>query len=134
MRLGEVVLIVALFAAPLYFLLKAWGRYAALDRASGGDLFQMQIGLALVSLAAFLWVAVLALMFLEDYSAGARSVAQGVSPGKLALFNLLLCAAALTCALRGFRSAQETIPLRRSMGISSGCLMLGWFFLAINPH
>src|SRR6478609_2320886 len=88
------------------------------------DLFQMRIGLPMITVSTGMWFAALAIMFLSEHSARARSLANDLSPGILGLINLLLCAIGLSCSARGLRSVRETGPLRRAIGASSGCLML----------
>jgi hypothetical protein len=139
MKLAELILFAALFAVPLLLLLRAWRRYVALDGSLGSgslprDIFQMRAGIALTSLTTFLWVTVIAVMVAADYSAGARSIAQNLSPGKVGLVNAGLCVGALLCSVVGLRRAHETVRLRGAIGVSCGCLMLMWLFLAANPH
>jgi hypothetical protein len=134
MRFGELAFVALLFGVPLWLVLTAWRRYRAVDRASVEDLFQMRTGLTLISLTTSMWFAVFVLMILEDHSAEAKSLATNLSPAMLGLINLLFCAGGLACSGRGLRSAQQTGPLRRAMGASSGFLMLIWLFLLANPH
>jgi len=94
----------------------------------------MRIGLALTSLTTFMWVTVVTVMMLADYSAGAKSIAQNLSPGRLGLVNICLCFGALVCSMVGLRRANETVRLRGAIGVSSICLLLMWLFLAANPH
>lgn len=130
----ELVVVVLLLGVPLWLILRAWRRYLAVTRTRLDDLFQMRMGLALITLSTGMWFAALVLMFLEDHSANAKSLAMNLSPAMLALINFLLCAIALVCCVRGLRSGRQTGPLRRAMGASSGCLMLMWFVLLANPH
>jgi len=134
MKFGELVFVAALFGVPLSLLLRACLQYVELDRSVSKDIFQMRAGMALISLTTFMWVTVFAVMILEDYSAGARSIAQNLSPAKLGLMNVRLCIGALVCSLVGLRRAQGTVRLRGAIGVSSSCLMLIWLFLASNPH
>jgi len=134
MTFGGLAFIAFLFGVPLWLVWRAWRRYLAVNRASAADLFQMRMGLTLISLSTCMWCAVLVLMILEDHSAEAKSLARNVSPAMLGLFNLLFCTGALVCAGRGLRFAQQTGALRRAIGASSGCLMLAWMALLANPH
>ena len=134
MKFGELTFLALLFGVPLWLVLMAWRRYLAVDRASIEDLIQMRTGLTLISLTTSMWFAVLVLMVLEDHSTEAKSLATNLSPAMLGLINLLLCAGGLVCSGRGLRSAQQTGPLRRAMGASSGFVMLIWLFLLANPH
>ena len=134
MKVGELLFVAALFGVPLFLLLRAWRRYVALDGSLDSDIFQMRVGMALTSLSTFLWVAVIAVMMVADYSAGARSMAQNLSPGKVGLVNACLCAGGFVCSVVGLRRAQVTVHLRGAIGVSSVCLMLMWLLLAANPH
>jgi hypothetical protein len=134
MKFKESVVIALLLGIPLWLVARAWFRYLRLNRTAAADLSQMRMGLALISATTILWMAMLLLMILEDYSARARSVAQNVAPGPLGSINLLLCFGALMCSRFGRKSAQDTTPLRRAIGVSSGCLMVIWLFFLGNPH
>ena len=134
MKFGELIFVALLFGVPLLLVLRAWRTYLAVNRTALEDLFQMRIGLTLITLSTGMWTAALVLMLLEDHSAGAKSLAIDLSPAMLGLINLLLSAIGLVCSARGLRSVRQTGPLRRAMGASSGCLMLMWFFLLANPH
>jgi len=134
MRFGELAFVSLLAGVPMWLVWRAWRRYLALHYASVEDLFQMKMGLTLISLSTGMWLAALMLMILEDYNADAKSFAQNLSPAMLGLINLLFCAGGLVCSGHGLRSAHQTGPLRRAMGASSGCLMLIWLALLSNPH
>jgi len=134
MKFGELAFVAFLFGVPLWLLLRAWRTYLAVSRTAVEGLFQMRIGLTLITLSTAMWFAVLVLMLLEDHSAEAKSLAINLSPGMLGLINLLFCAAGLVCSGRGLRFARQTGPLRRAIGLSSGCLMVIWLFLLANPH
>ena len=134
MKFGELAFVALLVGVPLWLVLTAWRRYLAVGHASVENLFQMRTGLTLITLSTAMWCAALVLMLLEDHSAAAKSLAMNLSPGMLGFINLLFCTGGLVCSGLGFRSAQQTGPLRRAMGASSGCLMLMWFFLLANPH
>jgi hypothetical protein len=134
MKFGELALVAFLFGVPLWLLFTAWRRYLAVDRSSVEDLFQMRTGLALITLTTSVWLAAFLLMMLEDYSAEAKSLATNVSPGKIGLINFVFCAGGLVCSGLRLRSVQQTGPLRRAIGASSGFLMLIWLILLANPH
>jgi hypothetical protein len=134
MKFGDLAFVALLCGVPLWLVLRAWRRYLAIDRASVDHLFQMRTGLTLISLTTSMWFALFALMVMEDHSAEARSLAANVSPGILGLINLLFCAGGIVCSGLGQRPDQQTGPLRRAMGASSGFLMLIWLFLLANPH
>jgi hypothetical protein len=131
---GELTFVTFLFGVPLWLLLRAWRTYLAVNRTAPEDLFQVEIGLTLITLSTPMWFAVLVLMLLEDHSAEAKSLAINLSPGILGLINLLFCAGGLVCSGRGLRFARQTGPVRRAIGLSSGCLILVWLFLLVNPH
>ena len=130
----ELIFAAALLGIPLWLVARAWVRYLALGPLSAEELLRMRVGLALVSITTILWVAVLALMAFEDYSAGAKSIARGLSPGAVGLVNLGLCVGGLVCSFVGLRSARESVRLRIAIAASSGCLMFFWLFIAANPH
>lgn len=134
MRFSELIFFVALFGIPLWLLLRAWSRYFALDRSLGSAWLRMQTGLILVSVSTIMWIAVFALMILEDYNSEAKSIARNVSPGPLELINLLFCAGALVCSGFWRRSDPQSARLRGAIAVSSACLMLIWLILAANPH
>lgn len=134
MKFGGLAFVVLLLGVPLWLTLKAWRRYSTVTRTALEDLFQMRMGLTMITLSTGMWFAALVLMFLSDHIAEAKSLAINLSPAVLGLINLLLCAIGLVCSARGLRSVRETGPLRRALGASSGCLLLMWFFLLANPH
>ena len=134
MGFGELAFFALLFGVPLGLILKAWRSYLAVVRGAHEDLFQMRIGVTLITLSTGMWFTALTLMLLEDHSAEARSLAISVSPGKLGLINLLLSVIGLVCSARGFRSVRQTGSLRLAMGASSACLILMWVLLLANPH
>jgi hypothetical protein len=134
MTFGELAFIALLFGVPLWLVWRTWRRYLAVHHTAPEDLFQMRIGLTLITLSTAMWFALLFVMLLEDHSVEAKSLAIDVSPAVFGLINLLLSATGLVCSARGLRSIRQTGPLRRAMGASSGCLMLMWFFLLANPH
>jgi hypothetical protein len=134
MKFGELAFIAFLFGVPLWLVLRAWRKYLAINSTAIEDLFQMRMGLTLITLSTAMWFALLVLMSLEDHSAEAKSLAISLSPAMLGLINLLLSAIGLVCSARGLRSVRQTGPLRRALGASSGCLILMWFFLLANPH
>jgi hypothetical protein len=82
MALGELTFIVFLFGVPIWLLLRAWRKYLAINYTAPQDLFQMGMGLTLITLSTAMWFVVLVLMLLEDHSAEAKSLAINLSPGK----------------------------------------------------
>ena len=134
MKLGELIFVAVLSGIPAWLVLRAWRRYFALNLTSVGDLLQMRIGLTLLSITASMWLALLVLMILEEYSNEARSVAQKVSPSITGLINFLLCSGGLACSWFRRKSAHESLPVRRAVALASGCLMLIWLLLMSNPH
>jgi hypothetical protein len=132
MGLGMLVFEVAPIVIPLALVLWAWHRYLSLKGDPVGELFQMRLGLGLVSISTSMWLALWLLMFSE--SEGAKSMRENLSPGMLGLINLLLAMTGFACSRLGRKSAQETAPLRRAIAVSSGCIGLLWLLLASNPH
>lgn len=134
MKVSEAVLAALLLGMPVWLVARAWRSYLTLGVNSGGKLLQMQMGLILISVSAATWIVVFALMFLEDYSIGVRSLTQNLSPMTLGLVNILLCIGALGCSEIWRNSGPENTRLKRAIGVSSGVLMLVWLFLLANPH
>ena len=134
MTFSELCLVAILFAVPLWLVLRAWYRYLPVACASAGEVFQMRTGLVFISIATSMWLAAFILMVLEDHSVKAKSIATSMSPAILAFVNILLCLGGLVCSRLNRKSAQETVPLRRAIGVSSGLLMVIWLFLLANPH
>ena len=99
MTFGELCLVAILFAVPLWLVLRAWYRYLPVACASAGEVFQMKTGLVFISIATSMWLAAFILMFLEDHSAKAKSIATSMSPAILAFVNILLCLGGLVCVL-----------------------------------
>lgn len=93
----------------------------------------MQIGLIFISVSAATWVAVFALMILEDYSIG-LTLAQNLSPMVVGLFNILLSIGAFACSGVWQNSGDENKRLKRAIGVASGVLILIWLFIFANPH
>jgi hypothetical protein len=40
----------------------------------------------------------------------------------------------IACSRLGRKSAGESLPLRKAIGLASGCLMLIWLLVLSNPH
>lgn len=133
MSVGEFALVAALAGIPILLLWWAWQRYLAIEADRSGKR-QLSIALGLISVSTCAWLAVLALMVLEDHSAAVKSIATRVSPGAVGLINLGLCAGALGYSRFGRRSAAGFGSLRLAIGLNGGCLMVIWLFLASNPH
>jgi hypothetical protein len=133
MKAIEIIFVAVFVGLPLWFIASGWHSYMRLGANSIGS-HQMGIGLALVSISASMWIAVLVLMFWEDYSVSARFVAQKVSPMVLGLVNILLCIAALGFSLVWRNSNRDDGGLKRAISISGGILMLGWLLFSANPH
>jgi len=90
MKFGELAFVVLLLGVPLWLTLKAWRRYLTVTRTALEDLFQMRMGLTMITLSTGMWFAALVLMFLADHIAEAKSLAINLSPAVLGLINLLL--------------------------------------------
>ena len=134
MRFGEFGFFALLVGVPVWLVSRAWRRYISLDHVALGDSLQMRLALSFISVSAGMWIVVFSLMLLEDFSNGARSVATNLSPTIFGFVNLLLCGGAVVCSRFSRKPAQKSLPLRRAIGQSSGCLMLVWLFLLANPH
>ena len=134
MSLGEFGFIALLMGVPVWLLSMAWRLYISLDHVVLGDSLQMRVALSFISVSTGMWIGVFALMLLEDRSSGAKSVAAHLSPAIFGFINLLLCVGAVVCSRFSRKPSQRTLPLKRAIGLSSGCLMLIWLFLLANPH
>ena len=134
MSFGEFGFIALLVGIPVWLVSRAWRRYISVDHVALGDSLQMRAALSFISVSTVMWIAVFALMVLEDHSSGAKSVATNLSSAILGFINLLLCVGAVICSLFSRKPAQKSLPLRKAIGLSSGCLILIWLFLLANPH
>ena len=134
MGFGEFGFIALIVGVPVWLVSRAWRRYIALDHVALGDSLQMRAALSFISVSTGMWIAVFTLMLLEDHSSGAKSIATNLSPAMFGFINLLLCVGAVVCSRFSRKPAQKSLPLRRAIGLSSGCLMLIWLFLVANPH
>lgn len=134
MKLGDFILLAIFAGLPLWLAVRAWRRYFTLGTAPIGDLFQLRVGLALISAATCMWIATFGIMVLEDFNGVARSIGQNLSPVTVGLVNFLLCIGGLGCSGFGWTAARGTLPLRKAIGVSSACLMVLWLFVLGNPH
>jgi hypothetical protein len=94
----------------------------------------MRTGIALLSLSAGMWLALFALIVVVGGNNTAGWIEQNVSPITLALINVPICAGGIACSRLGRKSAGESLPLRKAIGLASGCLMLIWLLVLSNPH
>lgn len=134
MSLGELSFIAVITGVPVWLALRVWRRYITVGYVSSGVSWLMRTGLVLVSFSTAMWLAVVALLFLEDHSSGARSIARNLSPAVLGSLNLLLCVGAILCSWFDRTRGQRSLSLRGAIGISSGCLILLWIVVVANPH
>ena len=132
MRFGEVAFIAV--GVPIWLVARAWRRYFSLDHVQFGDSKQMMVALSFLSLSTTMWIFVFAVMFLEDHSSGAKSLAATLSPALFGFINLLLCVGAVVCSRSSRKPDQKSLSLRTAIAVSSGCLMLIWLFLLATPH
>jgi len=94
----------------------------------------MRTGIAFLSFSAGLWLALFVLIFAVDRSRPAGWIEQNVSPITLALINVPICAGGIACSRLGRKSAGKSLPLRKAIGLASGCLTLIWLLVMSNPH
>jgi hypothetical protein len=129
MILGSLLLVI-----PLILALNVWRQYFRVSLSPPADLLQMRVGSAVVLLITAGWLALLGLMWLEDRSQQAKTLAQNINPSAIAAVNLLLCGVGLVCSR--FRRARVagTQALRRSISVSCICLAVIWLFILSNPH
>jgi hypothetical protein len=133
-KLGQLLVVSALVGLPVWLLLRVWRRYVALRRAATPGSLQETIGAALLTLSASLWIAILALMILEDYAFAARALAQNLSVLKLGILNLFLCLGGFICSRLADKSPIEKLSFRRALGLASICLLLVWLLFMSNLH
>jgi hypothetical protein len=126
--------LIVVWCVPLGLAMRAWRVYYKLDRTSVKDLLLTRPGLALISVATAMWVAIWMLIVLTDYSSRARSVAEDISPLPLSLLNFCLSMGAIVCTLIGRNKDLETADLRRAITASGVCLALFWLLLPIFLH
>jgi hypothetical protein len=96
---------------PTWLVLRAWHSYSKLDKRS-----------------------LRVLIFAVDRGRPAGWIEQKVSPITLALINVPICAGGIACSRLGRKSAGESLPLRKAIGLASGCLMLICLLALSNPH
>jgi hypothetical protein len=130
---GELCLVAILFAVPLWLVLRAWYRYLAVACSSTGEVLQMKTGLAFISIAtssgsqhSFSWF--------WKTTAPKQNQLQRTRHRRSWRSSTFFSAWGDSCARSYRKSAQETVPLRRAIGVSSAFLMVIWLFLLSNPH
>ena len=115
MRFGEFSFFALLVGVPVWLVSRAWRRYISIDHVALGDSLQMRLALSFISVSTGMWIVVLSLMLLEDFSSGAKSVATNLSPTIFGFINLLLCVGAVVCSRFSKRPAQKNLPFRRAI-------------------
>jgi hypothetical protein len=134
MSSGELFFLVLLCGVPLWLAARTWKRYFDMGSAAVMERPQMLVGLALATTSTVMWLAVFALILLQDRNGLLKTIAVNLSPAKIGLLNISLCAGGIICSRRRRSTAQQTLPLRKAIASSSGVLMLIWFVLLLNPH
>jgi hypothetical protein len=131
---GEWELVIAGFGIPLWLAGRALLRYIKLGRVAVPDRMQMQIGLAAAIATTVMWLAVFAMIDLQDHNRLIYSLARQVNPGDVELINIGFCALGLACSLLRSRKGEQTGALRNAIAASCALLAFAWVALALNPH
>jgi hypothetical protein len=134
MTLGGLLFVIVLGGIPMWLALRAWSRYVEIQGKAVAEHSQMLVGFALITLSTAMWMAVLALMSLQDRNSLAKRIAVGTPPAAVGLVNFPFCIGGIVCSRLGRSSAHETIPLRKALASSGWFLMLLWLLLVLNPH
>ena len=134
MTLGELLVVAALWGAPLGLLWISWHRYRTVPAARGTNRSLALASLALLSLSSGIWLLVYALVLIDDYSKMARSILSLVpTSGALAVANLLVCLVSFILSLLMPKTVQGAIPLQRALIFATGYMVLVWMF-ALTAH
>jgi hypothetical protein len=134
MSVGECLFLVLLCGIPLWLAVRTWKRYFDMGGTAVVERPQMLVGLALITASTAMWLAVFALVVLQDHNSLLKTMAVDLSPGTIGLLNISLCAGGIICSRLGRSTAQRTLAMRKAIASSSSFLMLMWFVLLLNPH
>jgi len=120
---------------------RAWWRYAVVNSAPPADLLRLRVLLLMLSLSMILWIFVLVLMGVGPRdqapwgSPNLISVLRAtLTPGLLFLINLSLCMTVSVLSRVKRYAIPQTLPLKRSLGLASGSLVVVWLLFAMNTH
>ncbi len=131
--LFDLILFTMLGGIPVWLVVTAWSRYAGIGQHLPSGLLRVRLGLTFVSVATGIWLAVFAVMVLQDRSPQVQTIGKSLSPAVVGLANLGLCALAIFSTLASGSDHDLTAIKRRVLG-SSGLLALISLFLLANPH
>jgi hypothetical protein len=134
MGLGELLLLVAaLWGAPLGLWWISWHRYGAVPAARGTNRLLARASLALLSLSSGIWLLLYGLVLISEYYKAVNSILNLVNPATLAVVNILVCAASFMLSLFMPKTVQGTIPLQRAITFATGYMVVVWMF-ALTAH
>jgi hypothetical protein len=81
-----------------------------------------------------MWLMLFAFIFVAGHNNRTGWIEQNVSPITVALINVPICAGGIACSRLGRKSAGESVPLQKAVGLASGCFLLIWPLVFSNPH
>jgi len=140
-KIDGIIIAAALLGVPAWLVLRAWRKYSVLEPVPIGELRQMRVGLTLLSSTVCMWFA-LFFVFLGGviFSGNSKIIVMlepmvsRVSLPGIGLINLVICVGGIVCSRFGRRSAEESLPVRKAIGLASGCMLLPWLIMMSNPH
>jgi hypothetical protein len=140
-KINGTIIAAALSGVPAWLVWRAWRRYFALEPVPAGEIHQMRIGLTLLSISLSLWLILfITFLALVIFPLNSRIleirnwIPIPISLPAIGLINLLLCVGGIVCARYGRRSAGESLPLRKAMGLAGGWMIVPWLLMMSNPH
>ena len=140
-KIDGIIIVAALLGVPAWLVLRAWRRYSALEPVPARELLQMRIGLILLSITLCMWFTLFLIFLCSAVFPGNSKivvmldpiVSQVSLPG-IGLINLLICVGGIVCSRFRRKSAEGSLPLRKAIGLASGCMLVPWLLMMSNPH
>ncbi len=132
--LFDLILFVILIGIPVWLVATAWSRYAGIGQHRRSGLLGVRLGLTFISGATGIWLAVFALMVLQDRIVQVQILARRLSPGSVGLANLGLCVIAIFFTQLASGSDHDVTAIKRRVLASGSFLALISLFLLANPH
>ncbi len=130
----DVILLTTAVGIPVWLVATAWLRYAGVRQNRHSSLFRVYLGLIFISLATGVWLAVFAVMVLQDRSVQVQTIARSLSPTVVGLGNLALCAMAVSASQLQSGADHNVAAIKRRVLASGSFLALISLFLLANPH
>ncbi len=130
----DLILFMILVGIPVWLVATAWSRYAGIRQHLRSGLLGVRLGLTFISGATGVWLAVFALMVLQDQIIQVQIVARSLSPGLIGLANLGLCVIAIIVTQLASGSDHDVTAIKRRVLASGSFLALISLFLLANPH